>query len=259
MIDLHCHILPGIDDGPKTMADSMAIAAMAAERGTRVIAATPHVSDAYPYPSERPAELRDLLNKEIGASELDMRVVQGGEVALGRAFDLDAAAAARVALGGGPYVLLECSPNAMAANITHAVFHVQSLGFRVLLAHPERCPAFHARVNDLVELVRRGALCSVTASAFTGQFGRTVQRFAVEMHGAGLIHNVASDAHSVGRRSPDLREWREALRSSGLASAAADWMTGDVPAAILAGEDIPARPQTAQRGGFWQTLRKQAA
>jgi protein-tyrosine phosphatase len=126
-------------------------------------------------------------------------------------------------------------------DIAPAVTDLQKRGFRVVLAHPERCPAYHRSPAALGVLVRSGVLTSITAGAFVGRFGGTVRRFALELVGSGLVHSVASDAHDRSLRPPGMAS---ELQQAGLGGLA-DWLTREVPEAVLRGADIPPRPNVA--------------
>jgi protein-tyrosine phosphatase len=121
------------------------------------------------------------------------------------------------------------------------VFEMQLRGVRVILGHPERSPIFQDDPAALARLVDRGVLTSVTASALRGRAGDRARDCAIDLFEAGLVHNVASDGHSPERRRPDLIGWRAELEGVFHDSdAAAEWMTVDVPEAILSNEDVPA-------------------
>jgi len=111
-----------------------------------------------------------------------------------------------------------------------------------VLSHPERCPAFHLDPAVLERLISAGMLGSLTAGSLIGRFGRQVKAFANQLLADGLVHNVASDAHDVDRRPPEVLE---PLRSAGLGDADVDWLVSAVPHAVLTGEPVPARPARA--------------
>jgi len=243
MIDLHCHVLPGIDDGPATMDESIQLARVAAAEGTRVLVATSHVNHRYPNTPGLIAELVGSVNGALREEGIPVEVVPGAEVALEMLPRLEPGDLERLVLGAGPYLLLEAPLSAVGAELEHAVRELQGSGYRVVLAHPERCPSFHREPGRLAALVSAGVLCSLTASSFTGRFGRPVQALSDRLLMDGLVHNVASDAHGPEARPPTLRSTMEtaATRISGL-SAAVPWLTDAAPAAILAGDPLPPAP-----------------
>lgn len=250
MIDLHCHLLPGLDDGPATLDDSLAIGRAARAAGVTTIVATPHVREDFPFDPGRIPGLVAEVNAALDAEGVGVRALAGGELALTKTPEMADEEVQRVTLGGGPYVLVESPYVAMTDLLDQELFNLQVRGFRPLLAHPERSPTFIGDVDRLAGLVERGILCSLTAGSLAGRFGRTVQRASVAMLSAGLVHNVASDAHAATGRGPGLLWGFEALEEHlpGIA-AQAPWYTQEAPAAILAGEPLPQRPTPPSRGG----------
>jgi len=202
VIDLHCHILPGIDDGPETLEGSVAMARTHIAAGVATVAATPHVDWEY---GNRAADVREglpALRAAIAAAGLDLQVIPGGEVSLTLSADLPDEELRALTLGDGPWLLLETPLSQGAVGFERIVQQVQMRGHRVLLAHPERCPAVQRDVEVLETLVRGGVLCQLTAGSFTGQFGREIQRLSLELVARGLVHVVASDSHDTVRRPP---------------------------------------------------------
>lgn len=244
MIDLHCHILPGIDDGPPQMQDSVALARAASEGGTRTIVATPHVSWDWPDNDSTRigAGVRDV-NRALREAGIALDVLTGAEVALSRAVDLSPAELRELRLGRGPWLLVEC-PFSPAPRLEHGLGTLRMQGHRVVLAHPERCPAFQEDPARLAELVGTGMLTAVTAGAFTGRFGKLVERFAFTMLRQGLVHAVASDGHDAVGRPPALGA---ELARAGLAEHA-QRLAHDVPDAILRGGEIPLQPPPTRLG-----------
>ncbi|GAC1434258.1 MAG: tyrosine-protein phosphatase [Solirubrobacteraceae bacterium] len=237
MIDLHSHVLPGIDDGPATLEDAVELALAAHAAGARTMLATPHVSPQ--YPNDRASIDAALARLKVALGSLELRVLPGAELAITRLEELPDGELERLHLGDGPWLLLE-SPFTLAADVLLPV--VKSLragGHSVVLAHPERCAGLHRRPELLRELVGMGARTSVTAGALVGRFGREVERFARAMAAEGLIDNVASDAHDLERRPPQVLG---ALEHAGY-GAYAQHLTQAVPEALLAGTEPPLAPE----------------
>jgi protein-tyrosine phosphatase len=241
MIDLHCHVLPGIDDGPATIEESIALVRVAAAAGTRTIVATPHVSWRYQNRAETIVRLTDDLNQRLRAEGVPVEVRPGAEIAMSRAGDIDREELPRLRLGDGPWMLLEPPFSPLVTGLDAIVLSLQSDGYQILIAHPERCPAFHSDPRALRSLVQAGALTSITAGSLVGRFGGQVRRFALSLVADELVHNVASDAHDEVRRRPGAAM---ELERAGLGSLT-DWLTREVPEAILDGEPIPPRPAFA--------------
>jgi protein-tyrosine phosphatase len=244
MIDLHSHVLPGIDDGPETVAGSLALARAAADAGTRVLVATPHVSWSYPNDADTIAALVEELNARLAAEGVALEIRAGAEIAMTRLIDIAPAELLRLRLAGGPWLLVEPPFTPAVAGLDSILLDLQRQGHRILLAHPERCQAFHRDPQMLSSLVRAGVLTSITAGSLVGRFGGEVRRFALSLAREHLIHNVASDAHDNVRRPPGTAA---ELRQAGL-EPLADWLTEQVPAAILGGQEIPPRPEVELPG-----------
>ena len=245
MIDLHCHVLHGIDDGPQALEGSLAIARAAAAAGTRTLVATPHVSWRYQNGAERIAELVGELNGELNGEGIALEVRSAAEIAMTRLPDLGPDELAKLGYGGGRWLLIEPPFAAVASGLELIVADLKRRGHRIVLAHPERCDALRRDPELLGSLVRDGVLTSITAGSLTGAFGETVRRFALALAGEGMVHNVASDAHDPVHRPPTMAG---AIEQAGLGPLT-EWLTEEIPAAILADEDrVPRRPALALPG-----------
>jgi protein-tyrosine phosphatase len=238
VIDLHCHALAGIDDGPATIDQSVELARAAVRAGITTLVATPHVNRRYANDAAKIAAKVAELNDRLAAEELELEIRAGAEIALGVAVELDAGELRRLSLGGGPWLLVEPPFAPQASGLDILLADLQRRGHRIVLAHPERCPAFQRDPRMLRSLISDGFLTSITAGSLVGRFGGEVRRFAMNLVAEGLVHNVASDAHDGGTRAPGIAG---ELAQSGV-GALASWWTDQVPRAILSGEDIPPRP-----------------
>jgi protein-tyrosine phosphatase len=254
VIDLHCHILPGIDDGPGAISESVAIAKAAAAAGTRTIVATPHVSWRYPNESSTIVHLAAQVNERLAQDGIPIEVRVGAEIAMTRASELDEEELSELRLGGGPWLLLEPPFSPAITGFAAIVGELHGKGHRIVLAHPERCPAFHRDPQALEALVNAGVLTSITAGSLIGRFGGQVRRFTTTLIDRGWVHNVASDAHDAHGRPPGMASELEVAQLGDLA----DWLTRAVPEAILSGAEIPPRParteppQTPRRTRWWR-------
>jgi protein-tyrosine phosphatase len=155
-VDLHCHLLPGVDDGPATLDESADMAAAAVAAGTRVIAATSHINRGFGLLPEDLAPAREQVSRRLREDGIPLEVIQGGEVAISRVEGLDDADLRALTLGGGPWLLLEAPlrPGVGFAPVVHALIE---RGHRVLIAPPERSPLLQRDPEGLRELVRAGA------------------------------------------------------------------------------------------------------
>jgi len=239
VIDLHAHVLPGLDDGPPTLEASLAQARAAVAAGTRVVAATPHVDHTFGLGPERIRPAVAALRGALAAAGIPLDVRPGGEIALARLPELDDAFLREVALGGGPWLLVEVPFTPGAETLEPLVEELHDRGHRVLLAHPERSAAIQRDPDRLARLVESGALAQVTAGSLTGAFGEPVRRFAHRLVRDGLVQVAASDTHDASARPPGpAATLAEVAELDGLVP----WLTETVPAAVLAGAPVPARP-----------------
>jgi protein-tyrosine phosphatase len=248
VIDLHTHVLPGIDDGPATLAGSVAIADVAAHGGTRVMVATPHLRED--HPQVRPAELARRaheLTEHLRARGMPLEVLPGAEVDLRAAAALDDAELALATLAGnGRDLLVETPYGELPPDFEERVLALAARGFRLTLAHPERNPSVQARADRVGALVERGVLVQLTARSLGGRgSSAATARTLLER---GWAHVLASDAHALDRRPPDLgSRLRAAAHALPHATAELEWMVGAAPRAILDGVPLPERPPRRAR------------
>jgi protein-tyrosine phosphatase len=260
VIDLHSHILPGLDDGPATMDGSLDLARAAVDAGTRTILATPHINDYAAIDPARIAAGIDELRPALADAGIPLEVLPGGEIAIWRLVDLDDDTLRALALGGGPYLLVESPFSPVVGDFEPMVLDLHARGHRVLLAHPERCPAFQRDPARLARLVDAGALVQITAGSMSGGFGSTVRRFTATLLREGLGHVVASDAHDHVKRPPGLQAGFGVLERElpGIGEQA-EWLTELVPRAVLDGAPAPPRPPLPkQPTGLLRRLRLRA-
>jgi protein-tyrosine phosphatase len=251
VIDLHSHILPGLDDGPESVEDALELARVATAAGTRAMATTSHVDLTFRLQPADLADARSRLAAALAYAGIELELLAGGEIAPARLPELDDDMLRALALGGGPTVLLECPFTPVGASMELMVADLGRRGFGVLLAHPERSPTFQHDPERLARLVKLGAHAQVTAGALAGDFGGTPRDAAAKMLRRGLVHVLASDTHGATDRAPDLRVAGEQIDGDQLA-----WMTEAAPAAILAGDPLPERPPLPRPRGVRDRLRR---
>ena len=242
MIDLHSHVLPGVDDGAPDLETSLAILRAAAEDGISAVAATPHVRDDYPTTPETMERLVADVNDAARAEGIGVEVLPGGELDLEAAGELDDATLRRFGLGGNPRVLLlEFPYYGWPLELRDLVFRLGTRGFEVVLAHPERSADVQDAPERLRELVDAGVLVQLTAAAVDGRLGHRPAAASRALLAAGLAHLIASDAHAPGVRAIGMTAAAEAVGDTALAR----WLTLDVPSAVL--RDAPRPPRPAAR------------
>ena len=243
MIDLHPHVLSGIDDGPPGLEGSVELARAAEAAGTTTLVATPHVTWDTPNTAAIVADGVATTQRALDEAGVDVRVRQGAELGISRAAELPDDELAGFRLGGGEWLLAECPLSPAAAGFEAILQHLQARGHRILLAHPERCPALQRAPDKLRQMLAGGMACQITAGSLTGVFGSTVRRFTSDLLEEGMVHAVASDAHDAVRRPPGMAEALHAADEElpGLLDHAG-WLTVEVPGAILDGGPLPRRP-----------------
>jgi protein-tyrosine phosphatase len=235
VIDLHCHILPGVDDGALDLRDSLGMGRQAVSDGIEAICATPHIRHDHDVRIEEVAGRIEELNAALDGEGLPLKVLQGGEVAETAVEGLSEEELGRVALGGGNWILLEPAPGPLDDSLLRRVAHLAERGHRALLAHPER----HLSADmyeRIAALVAAGALVQATADFFLRE--RTGAGMKV-LAGAGLIHVLSSDAHSShGGRPVHMREAFECLAGIERVAPHLDWMRDAAPRAIVEGDEL---------------------
>jgi protein-tyrosine phosphatase len=239
VIDLHCHILPGIDDGPPDEAGSVALGRALVADGCQIVAATPHLRED--FPAVRPDELAarcEAVNAALAGASVPPEVVPGGEVDLLWARDASDEELRLVTFGQrGTDLLLETPSGPLPDGFERAVKELQERGVRILLAHPERNPTFQRDPERLARLVDEEVLIQITARSLLARSGGS-RELAEALVRDGLAHVVASDAHSAGtRRPPDLIDG--VAVAAGMAPELWVLMVVDAPLAVLAGRPLP--------------------
>ena len=245
MIDLHSHILPGLDDGAATLADSRELARAALADGVRAIAATPHVRAA-DYPTSVQAMEAGVasVRQDFEEHGIEIEVLHGGEIALDRLGDLSREELERFTIGQtGRYLLVEFPYSGWPLGLEQQLFELRLAGIESLLAHPERNREVQSDPARLEPLVAAGALVQLTAASLDGRIGRSSQATAESLISGGLAHVIASDAHTPEVREVGLAAAAKSLKDKGLAR----WLVEDAPAAIAAGDPVPTRPPRRKR------------
>lgn len=254
MIDLHCHILPGLDDGPKTIEESLEMARVARSDGIRTIVATPHtLNDVYVNPFQKVVDevdcLRDLFLKE----EIDLDLWPGSDVHIcSRMSERILSGEAGTINGGGCYVLVEFPYQTVPSGAGEELFRLKLKGITPIITHPERNLAIQNRLETLSDMVVMGCLVQVTAMSITGEFGEEAMTCAHRLLDLRLAHVIATDAHSSVSRPPILTPAVEAAAQILGSMKEAEAMVLARPDAILAGEpvDVP-DPKRPQKKKWW--------
>jgi len=254
VVDLHSHILPGLDDGAASLAESMAIAQSSVRDGVELIAATPHVREDYPTTPEEMERCVRQVRAALEERGIALELRPGGEVALDRLPQLEPQELRAFGLAGNPaYLLVEFPYHGWPLDLHERAFRLQAAGTTLVLAHPERNDEVQADPSRLEPVVRAGALVQLTAASVDGRLGRRARAASAALLERDLAHLVASDAHGPLVREAGLAEAARAVGSDRLGR----WLCSDVPRAIVEGTPIPPRPAAGgERRPWWARLRR---
>jgi protein-tyrosine phosphatase len=237
VIDLHCHILPALDDGALDLRDSAGMARQGAADGIDAICATPHIRHDHDVRIRELSERVEVLNQRLHEEGIPVSVLPGGEVAETAVEGLSAEELSAVALGSGVWILLEPAPGPLSDSLTHRVEQLAERGHRALIAHPER----HLSADmfeRIARLIDAGALVQATADFFLRE-QMSAGMFALAA--AGLVHVLSSDAHSShGGRPVHLSAALSRLAGVEALAPHLDWITETAPRAIIDGGPLSA-------------------
>lgn len=208
MIDLHCHILPGLDDGASSWREALDMARAAAADGIEGIVCTPHWMPGV-FENMRDNVLRVLseFKKKLAENEVDIEIYPGSELRLDLRLGRLLEAGKLLTLNDGRcYALIELPESQIPETLDDFFWELKSRGFNVILGHPERNIFLHKDPMRFFHWVQRGVLVQITAASLLGHFGKTVREFSVLLLEHNLVHVIATDAHGLHVRSPNLSE-----------------------------------------------------
>jgi protein-tyrosine phosphatase len=201
MIDLHCHILPNVDDGPKDLAESVEMAKQAVQQGIKTIIATPHHrNEKYENHGQTIFGQVEEFNRVLKSENLDLTVLPGQETRIFGEMVEGLESGEILPLNQGKYVFVELPSGHVPRYTGQLLFDIQLKGFIPVIVHPERNQEIIENPEVLYQLVKKGALTQVTASSVSGHFGKTIKKFSLQLIEANLTHFVASDAHNTSSR-----------------------------------------------------------
>jgi protein-tyrosine phosphatase len=258
MIDLHCHVLPGFDDGAEDWLTAVKMCRMAVADGVQRIVATPHFyRGLFPTPSVAAVEaalveLRSLCKKGLIQN---LRLVVGSDCHLHEDLITNIQEGRIPTINGSRYLLLEPPSDNLPPRLDHFLFEISLAGVTPILTHPERNQVFRRRPELLRHLIEGGAYAQVTAASLVGEFGSSVRLAAEEMVGSGLVQIIASDAHDPHTRPPLLSEARR-IAATIVGDDLARRMVEDVPLAVIEDRpvDYPEPVVERPRKSWWKRL-----
>ena len=239
MVDVHCHILPGLDDGPDNMEESLAMAECAIADGITHVVATPHSSSEYAFSFQRVTQLRDALQAELGerlilATGCDFHLSPENLQALRNK-------PAEFCINQRNYLLVEFNEISIPPAMDDTLHGLQLKGIRAVITHPERNGILRRQPERLAKWVHLGCFVQVTAGSLTGAFGPRAQEDSLCWIARGLVHLVASDAHNTKRRPLRLQPAYEVVAGQ-FGEEKADALFQQNPLAAFEGRDLPYVP-----------------
>lgn len=208
MIDIHCHILPGLDDGPQTEQQSLAMCELAAADGIKTIVATPHTGNGeYLSPAKDVRKGVEKLNKLLKKKEINLTILPGHDAYIQLRLIEDIKQGKVLTINDAKkYIILELPAQSVPFYVEEFIIKLKSNGITGIISHPERNDQIQKDTRALKRLVAAGALAQITALSLTGGFGNPAQKTAQTLLKQRLAHIIASDAHSKDMRPPVLSE-----------------------------------------------------
>ena len=240
MVDIHCHILPGLDDGPDSLDQALQMAEMAIADGITHVVATPHANDQYRFTPDLVRQRRDEIQARLG-DRLTLATGCDFHLSFENLQDLHQNPG-KYTINQKNYLLVEFADFAIPPNIDETLHRLQLARISPIITHPERNGLIRAQPERLRRWIHQGCYLQVTAQALLGRFGRGTARVAERWLEEDCIHFFASDAHNLDSRPPRLREAFDAVaqrRGEEVARA----LFHDNPLAALEGRALPYAPE----------------
>jgi protein-tyrosine phosphatase len=244
-VDIHCHVLPGLDDGPKTPEESVALCRALAEDGITTVVATPHQLGRYDRRNAGNVVRTAVqtLRATLAAEGVPLKLRAGADVRVDERILPLITSGEVLTIGGGPYLLLEL-PHETYIEPAPLIRLLGAKGVRVIITHPERHEVVRAKPQLVGPWLQAGAMLQLTAGSLIGMFGSKAEAAAWRWLGAGNASFVATDAHDVSRRPPCMTQAIEAIERR-LGADVARRVCVDNPAKVLPPAPMPAAPAPA--------------
>ncbi|MEW5806656.1 MAG: CpsB/CapC family capsule biosynthesis tyrosine phosphatase [Acidobacteriota bacterium] len=239
VIDIHCHILPGLDDGIETMEDAIKACRIARKDGISGLVATPHFREGFFYATPTVImESISLLKEAIAREGIDLDIFPGSEVHITDNIPGKIKDGSIITMNmTGRYLLLELPYQQYPVEFEKVIFSLKLAGITPILSHPERVKYFNDDIRRVAQAVELGSFVQITSSSIMGHFGEEVRDFSRECAARGLVHIIASDSHDTRSRAPELMEAYHAMATI-VGEEDAFRMISDNPLAIVEGKEL---------------------
>ena len=253
MIDLHCHVLPGLDDGARLLEETLDMARSAVKNNIDTIVATPHSLNGFFVNNwENVVSLTSTVQKAFDTEDIAITLYPAMEAQVcPELFDALEKGQAATINDNSRYMLLEFPPFSMPPGSMEFIFKLKLQGITPVIAHPERNLILQNDLKQLYDLVKMGALCQLTALSVTGYLGPSVQKSSEQMIKTGLAHVIATDAHSDDERISALASAVDMAAEILQDYSRAEKMVTTTPAAIIAGEGVDVDEPVLDKKKWW--------
>lgn len=213
MIDIHCHILSGVDDGASTLTESIAMGKKAEQEGIKKIVATPYYHMDFDNPAKDIIDRVAMLNRELKKEGIQVEIFPGQELAIYKEMKNDLKNDVVLPINQTTkYIVIALPTNNIPADITNILFELQIEGYVPIIVHPERNIEFQENPDKLYRFVKNGALTQITAGSLIGKFGKKVEKFAYQLIDSNLTHFIASDAHNTKKLQFHMRNAYQSIK-----------------------------------------------
>ena len=260
MIDIHCHILPDVDDGAKCVQEAIEMAMIAQEEGIKKIIVTPHYHPEFKYLKGKELEkVYEEFKKSLKENNIDIEIYMGNEIYFTYNLIENISELDFYNLNNSKYVLIEFPPTNFPSNLCNVVYELKQKGFVPVLAHVERYMKVHDDPEIIYDCIKTGAIIQINSSSIMGKNGKELQRLCNTLIERNMVHLVSSDAHSSGRRRPLLKEAYEYIEKKYSKDLADDLFINNAQR-IIDNEDIivkePLEKSPEKRGFFAKLFRR---
>lgn len=254
VIDLHCHILPGIDDGSKDIDQTLEMARIAVSEGIKTIICTPHyIQYNEPYNKKQVEELIEEINKRFSDEGITLNLVAGHEVYMTPDLPKLVQEGEVSTLNNSKYILVEFPMNDIPLYAEDVFYELRLMGLVPILAHPERYPMIMEDPNNLLKFLKLGVLCQANVGSVRGLFGERVQKTVIKLIEHNMIHFIATDAHGPKRRSPKIGAAIEVIKE--LDPQLVEKLFYENPLKVYQNEEIdPPKAMEIVKKGFFASL-----